>query len=34
MTRVHRDQLIYRHLIITEDFDVRAEFAEILDERL
>ena len=32
MRRVECDELIYRHLIIAEDFDIRAEFAEVLDE--
>jgi hypothetical protein len=32
MGRVEGNELVYRHLVITEDFDIRAEFAEILDE--
>jgi hypothetical protein len=32
MRWVERNKLVHRHLIIAEDFDVRAEFAEVLDE--
>lgn len=30
--RVERDELIHRHLVVAKDFDVRAEFAKVLDE--
>ena len=29
---VEGDELIHRDLVIAEDFDIRAEFAEVLDE--
>ena len=32
MRRVERDELIHRHLVVAEDANVRAEFAEVLDE--
>jgi len=32
VTRIERDELIYRDLVIAEDFDIRTEFAEVLDE--
>jgi len=30
--RIEGDELVHRDLVIAENFDVRAEFAEVLDE--
>ena len=32
VTRIERDELVHRDLVVAEYFDVRSEFAEVLDE--